>query len=612
MEEESSMIAAALLALALSADPAQLRLGRDARARLRVEAPLQPVLTASVGRVEEIRRTAEGAYEADYIPPDEQLPQIAIISAVAGEEVAFIAIPLSAEGDAVVKTRPGGRISVRIGSEVFGPVIADQRGKAMVPVVVPPGVHEAHHGKRAIRLDVPPSRTLHVAFGPAGSADKPQTIPVYVVVVTAQGAPRRGAAIRLRASRGKLSALRERAPGLYEASLSLAAGATGEIRASASLDASRDFVAEAAIALGGGPADRIAISADRQSVHAEDPRARLHVSARDAFGNIPSDELKFESTAGEVRATPAGPGEWDLMLSLPPAFAGRDAVEVRVRGSKTRASRELPLLPGPLDSVAFEHPDAAMIADGATSLRIPLRLHDKYGNAVSNPRPELTVDHGRAELEQNGDALYANYVPPLLRERTDTFLSARAGAATARARVTLLPEVQTRAFSAKIGALSNLAGFSAPLLGVEGAWRTQRLGPEGVLSLEADYAHRGYSELLRVGATDALGESRVDLLLVHFSAGLRHRFGDRNTLWVSAGPTAAAYWTRVAVTSLPTRRGFAVAPGLQGAIGAERRFRFVVPFFEVRGGWINGSGLPILSGPLRTLTFMGGVRLETL
>jgi hypothetical protein len=55
-----------------------------------------------------------------------------------------------------------------------------------------------------------------------------------------------------------------------------------------------------------------------------------------------------------------------------------------------------------------------------------------------------------------------------------------------------------------------------------------------------------------------------------------------------------------------------VAPGLQGALGIERRFRMAVPFVEARAGWVNSPGLPILTGPLRTLTLMLGVRIETL
>ncbi|TMB18139.1 MAG: hypothetical protein E6J65_18630 [Deltaproteobacteria bacterium] len=209
------MTGAALLALALSAQPSPMRLGRDASAVLRVvtQSAAEPALSVSVGRVEAPRHTGEGTWEAQYVPPDDGIPQVAIVMAVAAGEVAWIALPLWAEGDAVVKTRPRGRITVEIGSQTFGPVTADPRGEAIVPVVVPPGVTQARQGKRMIPLGVPPSRMVHVAFGETGgAADRAQTVAVYAIATTADGAPRRGAAIRLRSSRGALSPLHEVAP----------------------------------------------------------------------------------------------------------------------------------------------------------------------------------------------------------------------------------------------------------------------------------------------------------------------------------------------------------------------------------------------------------------
>ena len=43
----------------------------------------------------------------------------------------------------------------------------------------------------------------------------------------------------------------------------------------------------------------------------------------------------------------------------------------------------------------------------------------------------------------------------------------------------------------------------------------------------------------------------------------------------------------------------------------ERRMRWVSPFAEARWSWITSPGLPMLTGPLRTVSFMAGVRLET-
>src|SRR3989441_722127 len=201
-------------------------------------------------------RPTRKARPSPFATPDDGIPQVAIVMAVAAGEVAWIALPLWAEGDAVVKTRPRGRITVEIGSQTFGPVTADPRGEVIVPVVVPPGVAQARQGKRMIPLGVPPTRTVHVAFGETGRAtDRAQTVAVYAIATTADGAPRRGAAIRLRSSRGALAALREVAPGLYQSSLSLEAGAPGEVQVTAAPHDPPPFVAKAALSLNNGAAD---------------------------------------------------------------------------------------------------------------------------------------------------------------------------------------------------------------------------------------------------------------------------------------------------------------------------------------------------------------------
>jgi len=195
--------------------------------------------------------------------------------------------------------------------------------------------------------------------------------------------------------------------------------------------------------------------------------------------------------------------------------------------------------------------------------REQVELRDRYGNPISGVRPQLSAESGRAELEERGEALYASYVPPLLHERQATVLAASAGTAVGRANLTLLPSAPSGALGAKLGGLSDLSGFSAPLVGVDAQMRTIRFGPELALSIEADYAYRSHSEILRAGASNLMAQSRVDLLQLHLSAAWRRRFGDRNTLWLAAGPSAGVYWTRLSVEGSPSRRTFAIAPGLQ-------------------------------------------------
>ncbi|HZR07019.1 MAG TPA: hypothetical protein VFA79_00455 [Myxococcales bacterium] len=607
------MSAAVLLALALSAEPTFIRLGADTRAVLRIDGEAQPSISASVGRIGPLRRRDGGGWEADYLPPDDALPQVALILAVSGDEVTWTAVPLWGEGDAVVKTRPRGRISVEIGTQTYGPAIADEHGEAVVPVLVPPGILEAHHGKRIIPLHVPPSRTVHVALGAAApAADRAQTVAVYVAASNARGEPRQGAAIRLSATRGTLSAAHERAPGLYEAWLALEPGPPVELRVTAALDDAPAFVAETKLALGGGPARTIRISADRERIDPDDPVAKLHVSARDAAGNAPGDVVRFESTTGQVSPEPTGPGEWDLKLAVAPSFAGRDSVEVRASTANASAAKSLRLVPGPPRTVEFEKASASLVADGKSRLRLRVQLLDGHGNAIHGVRPELSAGQGSAELEESDGALYASYLPPVLHRGGDTTLALRAGALEGRANLRLLPDLRRAAVGAKAGVLSNLSGFSVPLIGVEASLRSAALGPELALSLGAEYGHRAQSELLQAGASQLNAESRIDLALVHLSATLRRPFGERNTLWVGGGPCAAAYWSRVGAAGTPERRGFAIAPGLEATFGAERRFHWGVPFAEARAAWITSPGLPILTGPLRTVALMAGVRLETL
>jgi hypothetical protein len=605
-------VTAALVALALSVEPSLMRRGSDERAMLRVEAAETPVVTASIGKIHRLRPAGNGIWEAQYVPPDDGIPQVALLTVVAGGEVAWKAIPLWAEGDAVVKTRPRGRISVNIGGRTFGPVVADARGRAVVPVVVPPGVYEALHGKRRIPLHVPASRTIHVAIGKAApTADRAQTVSIYVIAVNAQGTPRSGAALKMRSTRGELSPVRERAPGLYETSLSLAPGAPGKVRVSASLVDAPAFVAEAVLLLGGGPAANIGISSDRERIAADDPHARLHVTARDAAGNAPGEELSFQSTAGQVIAAPVGPGEWDLTLSLDSRFAGRTSVEVRVLGSARSAARTLPLIPGPLESISFDPDNANVLADGVGPLRLAVHFTDRYGNPVSAVHSESSVGQGRAELEDRGGVIYASYVPPLLREPAETELSVRAGPTVGRAHLTLVPKLTSVALSAKAGLLSNFSGFTTPLIGVVAALRTDRFGPQLAFGIEVDYAHRSESDTVATGGTSVPADSALDLVLLHLHGAWRRQLGPDDAFWIGAGPSLAAYWTRVRAPDVGTRRGFAVAPGLHATIGAEHRFDRWVPFLEARAGWITSPELPILTGPLRTLSLFAGVRLET-
>jgi len=146
--------------IAITADVPGLTIGRDVGTQLRIGARgltpgAAPQLTASAGTVDDLKPDGEGGYVASYYAPLAGPPQVAIVSAISGKDCGYLALRLSGEVNAVVRARPNVPVDVRMGDEVFGPVRADASGRAVVPVVIPPGVRAVTHGTQGHREDDP-------------------------------------------------------------------------------------------------------------------------------------------------------------------------------------------------------------------------------------------------------------------------------------------------------------------------------------------------------------------------------------------------------------------------------------------------------------------------
>lgn len=214
--------------LRLEASAAQVALCAGQSAELRVESASPPVLSASAGALSAPRSAGPGRWVADYWPPKECHPQVAVVSAAADGGWGWLALQLVGKGEVLVRTSPRAVISVRIGERVFGPVTADAQGQAVVPVVVPPGVRSAWDGQREIPLQVPSVRRVHVALnGTLLAADRAGEVVVRAFAVRDDGAPGDGAALTLSASEGTLSPSRSVGPGVVETLWRLKPGRAG-------------------------------------------------------------------------------------------------------------------------------------------------------------------------------------------------------------------------------------------------------------------------------------------------------------------------------------------------------------------------------------------------
>ena len=174
-----------------------------------------------------------------------------------------------------------------------------------------------------------------------------------------------------------------------------------------------------------------------------------------------------------------------------------DRVQARRRLSAHPASRPepsaelvLPLIPAEARTAEIDVLARSVHADGSTTFPVRLRIRDRYGNAIPDAPLEVTADGGKLAPPERSDsgAYLANYQPPLSYEHSTATIAVRSGAAEARARVDLLPEVRHVAVSPRIGILTNFSGLTSPIAAFESSLRTHRFGPELSFSAELSYA----------------------------------------------------------------------------------------------------------------------------
>ncbi len=164
------------------ATPEKVVLGQDQAVALEIRVPsgTGPVhAKASSGSF--AQEVVEGGElrKFQWTPPDIRYPLSAFllfwVSTPGGPpEVAVVRIPLLGRTTLQVSTDPGAEVVIDLAGAHFGPAKADRRGRAQVPVEVPPGMKEAHvlatrgtlQTDRVVKLEVPNHRPLVALLSP--------------------------------------------------------------------------------------------------------------------------------------------------------------------------------------------------------------------------------------------------------------------------------------------------------------------------------------------------------------------------------------------------------------------------------------------------------------
>jgi hypothetical protein len=516
---------------------------------------------------------------------------------------------------ALVQTRAGARISVEIGSRTFGPAVADARGQALVPVIVPPGVHEVRHRGRRIDLPVPEASRLHVVLldERVVRADRVEKVTICVLAADDEGKPRSGARLVVRPDRGEVSAAQERAPGELWATWTLPPGSAGTVRLIVALADAPALVAQAQLKLEPGPPATVELTADRESVVAgAGSQVMLHARARDAAGNASLAALAVSGPAGFDTLVETKPGEW--RLRPPDSFGGQPSVELVAHPSgntEPRASVLLRLVPGEPASVSIEPGAPAVRTGPGGRLVLRVRRTDRFGNPVPGGAPAASAEEGSiAGIERQSDGAYlATYLPPRRWDRGETVVDVRWPEAGARTRVSLLPGLATLAISPKAGGLSNFARLNSPVAAVEASLRTDRFGPELAFSTElAWYFSSRQEDVGQLGTA----HGRVDFFALAAQLSVRVPIGLRTTVWAGAGPSLAAIASRLQLGSDPQVSESALVLGAVVSLGVEHRFARALPFVELRWSRHRDPSLSTLTGAISAAALLLGTRFELL
>ncbi|NPC83882.1 hypothetical protein HPC49_37420, partial [Pyxidicoccus fallax] len=162
--------------------PERVVLGQDAQVTVEVHVPpgSGPVRgVASSGGFTQDRVEGGEVRTFQWTPPDVRHPLLAVLAfwlegGTAPPEPAVLRIPLLGKTRLDVSTAAGADVVVEVGGTRFGPVRADGRGRARVPVEVPPGVrvaqvlasHDSRNTHATIPLDPPEAAPLAAAFTP--------------------------------------------------------------------------------------------------------------------------------------------------------------------------------------------------------------------------------------------------------------------------------------------------------------------------------------------------------------------------------------------------------------------------------------------------------------
>jgi hypothetical protein len=449
-------VTVALLAALLAASPAKVEPGTlvfaPEPAAIELTIPGADSIEARVvngaGTLSPPSSLGDGRFKTQLTFPAQRFPQVALLLVEAkgsgGRKRHWLALPLLANANLKIETKPSATVTVSIGELKYGPATADARGRLNLPAKVPPGFAKAEvvavdraGNSTTSALDLSPVpfvRSAAILVKERANPDEPVELEVYAV--ESDGRPLVDAAqVKAFAARGSCDNATRKENGIFVVTYRAPKDiAEGKDVVTVSVGDSPGQKVE--VPLSGGGAAKVVIELSAPSyVAGSGTRVGVKALVKDAHGNpapglAPAVKVDF----GTLEETPAGP-----QLVLPDKFGGRKEVQVRATAAGLSGEATLALVAGPPVKASLKMP--ANVQAGAQA-EGKLEATDQFGNTVAPDAVAVESKSGqRATLAPSDDGnLKVAWEAPKDGRSGDVELEVRAGEMSlTRAAIEVLP-----------------------------------------------------------------------------------------------------------------------------------------------------------------------------
>ena len=554
--------------LEITATPPLLRLREGGSALIRFTTGGEPpIISANVGRLEGLRSLSGGLFEADYIPPAQIEPQVALITVFTSRGFGWLALPLVGARELAVPS-------------TF--VVIDR------------------------------SRLEASAAG---------AVVVRTIALSERSRPIPGARPRLEATEGTLSPPVELEPGVFEASWDLPPGPARQARVTAHF--AKAPPVSVTLERVAGPPRAVVVEVDRSTVEAGDPND-LEVTGRvvDAAGN-PADVaarlVVIVGTGAAARYLPEAVVSWQAKDAVYsgrvkiPARRDGDVLELRViAAGGLEGSRIVAFVPGAPAAIRVE-PGRELLADGRSR---PLRVWfvDRNGNLADAPAPpHLSAARGSmgAPARRAPGVYEVDYRSLLAADDYSDAVTARAGSVEGRASLPVHARGSALVIGPRAGFVLGSGGLASPMAGAELADWTRALRASFGLALDVQWFTFSRDDDVPAGGHTLRIHGEATFIAIDGSLGWRRPLWS-GMAWLAAGGGAVHSSSTVSTAGQPDLTGSAWAPAAHGSVAWGKPWGPGIPYAELRLGWQGDAGQGPVRGSMEFLMLAVGYRFDVL